>query len=257
MEIISFILVSFLAFLSTMIGSIAGAGGGFIFTPMLILLGFSPLESVSTGLALVLANSLSASYAYYKQGRISLKKTIPLGILTLPGSISGAYLLSSLNIKIFERIFGFFLIIMSIYLIINSLNKGHFSQELFNGRTLGEKNIKRAYFLTPLTGLFSGMFGIGGGILLSPTLIQIAMIPPHIATAISQFITVFSASFSLSYLILTKSVIINATLFVVISGVFGGLIGALVSKKLKARTIVLTTAIVMIMAATIILFRSL
>lgn len=249
LDILTAALLAILAIFSSIVGSIIGAGGGFIYTPLLILMGYSPREAVLTSLVMVLFNSLSASYAYYKQGRINLRKTTPLGLVTLPGSIAGSYLLSSLNIRDFKLIFGLFLILVSLYIILKNLHEKDNKPDVYDAMMLSNESIKRAYLLSPLAGVLAGMFGIGGGVLLVPTFIHIALIPTHIATATSQLITVFSAYFAFTFLTITKPILTIALPLVAAAGIAGGQVGARISKKLKAKIIKTIVALALIIAA--------
>ena len=249
------VLLSVLAVFASMVGSIIGAGGGFIYTPLLLLLGYSPKDAVSTSLAMVLFNSLSASYAYYRQGRINLRKSIPLGFLTLPGAIAGAYILSSLNIRIFRLIFGIFLIAVSSYIILKNLYERKSETGVYDARVLSDESVRRAYFISPIAGILSGMVGVGGGIILVPTFIHVALIPTHIATATSQFITIFSSYFAFTTLTIAKQNITIVTPIVAVSGVLGGQIGARISKRLKAKVIKTIIASALIITAINIILR--
>ncbi len=225
-----------LALLSSILGTLIGAGGGFIFTPILILLGFSPAEAVGTGLVMVLANSASASYVFHRQGRLSLKYGAILGVLTLPGAFIGARILTALNVQFFKIIFGIFLASISVYMILKRRNevaeeKIHASPvSLFQGNY-------RGFLIPPVAGIVAAMFGIGGGILMVPAFIYLAEIPTHIATATSKFIAVFSSLFALSMLLSLG--LLNVILLPVVAtaGLIGGQIGAVISKRVKAKTI--------------------
>ena len=256
LDLLTAVLLAGLAVLASIVGSIIGAGGGFIYTPLLILMGYPPRLAVSTSLVMVLFNSLSASYAYYRQGRIDLKKTIPLGLVTLPGSIAGSYLLSSLNINDFKLIFGLFLVVVSLYLIVKNLGEKGSQPDVYDAKVLSGENIRRAYFFSPLAGLLSGMFGIGGGVLLVPTFIHVALIPTHIATATSQLITVFSAYFAFTFLTLTKPMLTIALPLVAVSGIAGGQIGARISRRLRAKVIKTIVALALIIAAINMMIRT-
>jgi uncharacterized membrane protein YfcA len=55
------VIVALLAFLSSMVGAVVGAGGGFIFIPAASLLGLPPQQLIPSSLSMVLANAVSAS----------------------------------------------------------------------------------------------------------------------------------------------------------------------------------------------------
>ncbi|TVU39441.1 hypothetical protein EJB05_12861, partial [Eragrostis curvula] len=64
-----------------------------------------------------------------------------------------------------------------------------------------------------LTGVMSGLFGIGGGLLLNPVLLQIG-VPPKTASATTMFMILFCASMSMvQFIILGVQGIMNALLY--------------------------------------------
>lgn len=237
-----------LAVVASVVGSLMGAGGGFIYAPLLILLGYSPSEAVSTSSVMVLFNSLSASYTYYRQGRINLKKTIPLGFTTLPGSIAGAYLISSIDVSHFKLVFGAFLILIS-FIVLMKLGERGDRHDVYEAKPFSAEGVRRAYLLSPLAGLLTGMFGIGGGVLLVPTFIYVAAIPTHVATATSQLITGFSAYFAFTFLTITNRTVTISLPLVAASGIIGGQIGARISKRLRAKIIEAIVALALMIAA--------
>jgi len=76
------------------VGTLVGAGGGFLLTPVLLLVypHDSPRTITAISLAAVWANSTSGSLAYARQRRIDLRSGIIFGIATLPGAVGGALL---------------------------------------------------------------------------------------------------------------------------------------------------------------------
>ncbi|KAJ3680170.1 hypothetical protein LUZ60_016448 [Juncus effusus] len=67
-----------------------------------------------------------------------------------------------------------------------------------------------------LTGIIGGLFGMGGGLLLSPVLLHIG-VPPQIASATATFMVLFSSSMSMvQYIILGAKVTNEALIYVAI-----------------------------------------
>jgi uncharacterized protein len=75
-------------------GTVVGAGGGFILTPILLLL--YPDESAQTltaiSLTAVFFNAASGSAAYARQRRIDYRSGTIFALATIPGAIGGALL---------------------------------------------------------------------------------------------------------------------------------------------------------------------
>jgi len=89
-------------------GTVIGAGGGFILTPILLLL--YPHDSAQTltaiSLAAVFFNAASGSVAYARQRRIDFHSGTVFAIATLPGAVAGALVLeaSFQGLPIFVRL---------------------------------------------------------------------------------------------------------------------------------------------------------
>ena len=75
------------AFVIAFIFSMFGQGGGSVYSPLLILLGYSILLSTSTSLALNLITSLSAGYIFYRKKLIDYKTSF----IFAPGISLGAF----------------------------------------------------------------------------------------------------------------------------------------------------------------------
>jgi uncharacterized protein len=113
--------------ISLLIGSVSGVmsglfgiGAGIIMIPaMVFLLGFNQHLAQGTSLAIMLPPiSIFAVLEYYKTGNINIKTSIFIAIAFVLTSLLGAKLALYLNKEILQRIFGFFLLLISIRMII-------------------------------------------------------------------------------------------------------------------------------------------
>ncbi|MGH3000420.1 MAG: sulfite exporter TauE/SafE family protein, partial [Gaiellaceae bacterium] len=84
-------------------GTIVGAGGGFILTPILLLLypHDSPRTITAISLAVVFFNAASGSVAYARQRRIDYRSGVVFAIATLPGAVGGALLVGHVSRHVF------------------------------------------------------------------------------------------------------------------------------------------------------------
>ena len=192
-----------IGFLVGTLGTLIGAGGGFILMPIFfILYPNTPSEQLTAmSLCVVFFNALSGSIAYGRKGKIDYYSGFMFSIAAIPGALLGSLSTSHLSRKIFDPIFSFFLITASIYLFIRSLSKTskptNPNLNNYPTRYLKEKdgtihsliyNLKFGMILSALVGYISSVLGIGGGIIHVPALIHLLNFPVHIATATSHFI---------------------------------------------------------------------
>ncbi|WP_129690204.1 sulfite exporter TauE/SafE family protein [Gottfriedia acidiceleris] len=246
------------------VGSLIGLGGGIIIVPMLLnidhfLSAFTTVPihvAVGTSLITIVFSSLSSTLSYHKQKRIDYKSGILFLIGSVPGSLLGTYINSLLNTERFTLFFGIFLICISVFLLVSSkLNKK--IKEVHKGiiriytNDEGEAytysySLPLAISLSICIGIISGLFGIGGGILLVPMMAFLFGFPPQLAVATSMFVVMFTTlGSSISYIALGE-VNFYYILLLIPGAWFGGKIGAYINQKLKTETIALILRLVVL-----------
>ena len=156
------IILPILFFVTAIIYSSVGFGGGSTYLALLLLWGVPysifPIIALTCNIIVVSGNSIN----YIRSGNLNLRSLIPY----LIGSIPFAFIGGSLNIEkdIFEIILFFVLGIAGILLLFNFRSYGN------NSKAYKSLSI---YFSIPIgivLGFVSGLVGIGGGIFLSPIL---------------------------------------------------------------------------------------
>ncbi|MHA4811921.1 sulfite exporter TauE/SafE family protein [Flavitalea flava] len=102
------------------LGTLIGAGGGFILVPLLIFMypTLQPDSITAISMAIVACNAISGTFAYARAGRIDYKAGIQFAIFTIPGSILGVLATRYLPKYLFAIFFGILLIVMSFYLFL-------------------------------------------------------------------------------------------------------------------------------------------
>ncbi len=239
-------------------GTLIGAGGGFILVPVLLLLypEKNPETITAISLAVVFFNSLSGSAAYARIKRIDYRSGIIFALATLPGSILGSLTTPLIPRKTFNLIFGFFLLIGSIYLFIRPQKKhtnrraSRFSitRNITDADGISHTysyNLLTGTVISLLVGFLSSLLGIGGGIIHVPVMIQVLNFPVHIATATSHFVLIFM-SLSGSTVHFISGVLADGviqTLGLAIGVLIGAQLGARISKRLKGGWIIRSLAL--------------
>ncbi len=99
-----------LGFAAGVLGSMIGLGGGIIVVPVLTFFGFSPTLAASNSLFAAFSNAVASTISYSRQKRIEFSLGLKLGLLTIPGTVLGAYISSDVTPEIFKILFGFVLI---------------------------------------------------------------------------------------------------------------------------------------------------
>ena len=238
------IILSILFFVTAILYSSVGFGGGSTYLALLFIWGVPyfifPLIALACNIVVVSGNC----YNYIRAGNLNLKLLIPY----LIGSIPLAFIGGSLPIekKFFEILLFLVLAVAGILL-------------LFNFKSYEDK--KESYRKIPVVisvlvggilGFISGVVGIGGGIFLSPILFLIrAGRPKHIVTSASLFILINSLSGIIGQL--TKNAVLSEIQnywFLLLAVLIGGQVGNFLNLKIfPTRVLVLVTSCLVLFVA--------
>ncbi len=151
--LISLLVVAFLY-------SSVGHGGGSGYLALMAIFGMAPETMRSTALTLNIFVSFIAFVAYYKGGYFRPKLIFPFLLTSIPMAFVGAGI--KINPATFKIILGIFLLTA-------------IGRMLFIPSAVTEQSKEPPFIVSLMIGaflgLFSGMIGIGGGIILSPILL--------------------------------------------------------------------------------------
>jgi uncharacterized membrane protein YfcA len=184
-------------------GTIVGAGGGFILVPVLAWLpAYTHLSAEAiTGVSLVAVvfNATSAVVAYARQRRIDVGVALTLGLFAAPGSILGRAAVSQLDRHIFEALFGLVLVAIAGYLVVRQPPQhkpagegpppwGVVRRQYHLGKRVEtvDVDLRVGVVASFLIGFLAALFGVGGGLMMTPTMVALMSVPASIATATSQ-----------------------------------------------------------------------
>ena len=235
------IILSILFFITAILYSSVGFGGGSTYLALLLIWDipyfFFPIIALLCNIIVVSGNSFN----YIRAGNHNFKLIIPF----LIGSVPLAFFGGTLKIEkdIFEILLFFVLSIAGLLLLIN--NKSYENDDLI----IKKLNFIISLIIGSVLGLISGLVGIGGGIFLSPILFLLkAEKPKIIVTTSSLFILINSISGILGQLtkenILTElSNYLPLFICVFIGGLFGNYLNL---KILTSRTLAIITSLLVI-----------
>ncbi len=231
------IILSLLFFVTAILYSSVGFGGGSTYLALLLIWEIPyyifPILALCCNIIVVSGNC----YNYTKAGNLNFKLLIPF----LIGSIPFAYIGGTLPVekKIFEFLLFSVLMIAGILLLLNF--KSYDDDE--NKYNIPSNIV--SIFIGSILGFISGVVGIGGGIFLSPILFLIrAAKPKHIVTAASMFILINSLSGILGQL--SKNLVLNEIQnywFLLLAVFLGGQLGNILNLKIfSTRVLALITS---------------
>ncbi|MBE3590927.1 MAG: sulfite exporter TauE/SafE family protein [Firmicutes bacterium] len=199
------------------LGTLIGAGGGFLLVPILIMFFHVPTDiAAGTSLFVVLANAASGAASYARQGRVDYRSGAAFALATLPGAVLGARVSSLVAGRPFHILFALLLFAVAARLAVSGIAQPHaatreraddrrrgpgwFSWGRVTRRMAAADETHEWSFSLPLglgislvAGFLSSILGIGGGIVHVPALVELLSYPMHIATATSHFVLAFTA----------------------------------------------------------------
>ena len=203
--------------LAGIIAGLLGVGGGIIIVPMLVFFGKLPVNAVATSSLAIVITSISGSFQNWREGNLNFKKVISLGLPAVITAQLGVYLASHFSPLLLLSLFAI-LLFVNVYLV--SLRRRLVTIEKIS------VNEDRIFLNTILTGgaagILSGLFGVGGGVIMVP--LQMLLLGEKIKVAIQTslgviILTAISASIGHAVagnILLTEGLLIG----------FGGLVGA-------------------------------
>ena len=171
-----------------LIGTLIGAGGGFLLAPVFLFMypEMSPARLTALSLLAVCANSISGSLGYAARKQVHWPSVVLYSLAAAPGVFFGVYLSRIFPRSTFELAFAGFLFCMSIYVFWRSMPRN-------SRKAKGELHWSlRAQWLGSgvsfFVGILSSLLGIGGGIVHVPLLSEFLGYPIHLAAGTSHAI---------------------------------------------------------------------
>ena len=232
-----FIFLLILPFVSFFYASV-GHGGASGYLALMALFSVTPELMKPTALLLNLFVAALAFYYYYKEGYFNKKLFLYFAIASIPMSIIGGYI--EVDATIYKKI----LAVLLLFAILKMLN-------IFGKESIIIRELKlwQGIVIGGIIGFFSGLIGIGGGIILSPIILLFHWGKMKEAAAVSAlFIWVNSAGGLLGQL--SSGVSLNIESFglvaiALICGFFGAYYG---SKKMNNQSLRYLLAMVLVIA---------
>lgn len=237
------------------IGTLIGAGGGFVLVPLLLLLypEEQPEIITSISLAVIFANALSGSIAYARMKRIDYRSGIQFAAAAVPGAVLGAMSTTWISRHLFDGLFGLLMTAGSFFLFWKPGERrrpeqGGGSPVKGVTRTLREADGTTHVFayhpcvgiaLSIVVGYLSSFLGIGGGVIHVPVLVHLLHFPVHIATATSHFmLAIMALTGTISHIAMgTFHHGVRRALFLSVGVILGAQIGARLSRRVHGQWI--------------------
>jgi uncharacterized membrane protein YfcA len=255
-----------------------GVGGGFLMTPLLMMIGISPTVATASDANQIVAATTSGTFAHWRLGNVDFK----MGLILVSGGILGGTLGVQI-VKLLRAAGEAGAVIKITYvLMLGIIGSYMFQESLRNLKRrpspeTGVKPSKQSWFgrccdalplptrfeksgitisvfvpavLGSLVGMLAALLGVGGGFIMVPVMVYLLRMPMHVVVGTNLFQEVFTCiniTFMQAYY--NHTVDLMLALFLLFGSALGAQIGARVSNRLKADElkIVLASIVLLVM----------
>ena len=182
-------LIAYFAVLTvSVVFSMFGKGGGSLYTPVLVMLGYGVSAAIPTSLFLNLVTALVATIVFARNKLVDFKFSSIFLPGTIAGSLLGAVLSSRAPKNLLLGIFSVFLYAVGLLLIFSAKEKA--------GQQVKKLTAAMIVLVTAFAfgvGLLSSLIGVGGGLIIFPFLVLYMKYGAQMAAGANSFIVTVSS----------------------------------------------------------------
>jgi uncharacterized protein len=235
----SVVLLSLAGWISGVLAGFLGIGGGTLLVPVLVQLGFMPVQATATSSLAILVTSIAGSFQNWRMGYLDIRQVLLLGAPAVVTAFAAALLGDRIPDHLLLLGFGL-LLLLNLYLV--SLKKRVIrTAEFREGHTASMGPAIHPVLARIVTGatagFMAGLFGVGGGVILVP--LQILLLGESIKSAVRNslgVIVITSISAVLGHA-LTQNINFVAGLILGLGGLLGVQVSTRFLPKLSDRTV--------------------
>jgi uncharacterized membrane protein YfcA len=246
-----------------LLSGIFGVGGGFLMTPLLIMMGIPPTVAAASDSNQIVGASTSGTLAHLRLGNVDVK----MGILLLLGGVLGGTVGVEI-IKVLRQMGNADFLINITYVLMLGLVGGYmFVESLqsmrkakapaknepvvhtkssafarFSANLPWQMDFKRSgvrmspilpLLLGGLVGVLSAIMGVGGGFIMVPVMVYLLRMPMHVVVGTSLFQILFTCiNVTVMQSVSNHTVDFVLALILLVGSSLGAQVGAKIGKKL-------------------------
>ena len=252
------------------LSGLLGVGGGFLLTPILIMIGIPPTVAAASDSAQIVAASSSGAAAHFRLGNVDYR----MGGILLLGGLTGA----AIGVRIIRmlRMLGNADLLISLTYIfvlgtvgtlmfissVRSLRRGTIPVKGGAHRPARRTVLDRLplqmwfphsgvrhsvfvpFFACVMVGTLAAIMGVGGGFMMVPMMVYILHMPPHVAVGTDLFQIVFTSA-GITFLQATTNYTVDIVLALLLAAgsTIGAQVGARVSRLLRGEHLIIILAV--------------
>ncbi len=255
------------------LSGLVGVGGGFLMTPILMMIGVPPTVAAASDTNSIVATSSSGMAAHFRLGNVDLK----LGSVLLLGGLAGA----QVGVRIIKMLRAAgnadFVITLTYVVVLGSVGTFMFLESLHSLRRgimaaphhhsverpslLGKlpfqmrfsrSNVQHSvlvpFVLCALVGILAAVMGVGGGFIMVPMMVYLLRMPMHVAVGTDLFQILFTcAGLTVMQAVTNQTVDVVLALLVATGSTIGAQLGARVARVLRGDQLKIVLASVVLL----------
>ncbi len=262
-----------------------GVGGGFLLTPLLMMIGIPPAVAAASDSNQIVARASSGAFAPWRLGNVDFK----MGLVILIGGIAGGTV--GVQVVKYLRAMGNFEFVMKVVYVLmlglvgsamfmeswRTIRRSRSGAEV--SEQIGGAKLGQLFSILPLkmhfhrsglhtsaifpfgigatVGFMAALLGVGGGFIMVPAMIYIIGMPTIAAIGTDLFqIVLTSANVTLQQAFVNKTVDLLLALILLGGSTIGAQFGAIAGRRLKGEQIRILLAII-VLALTVKIFLDL
>jgi uncharacterized membrane protein YfcA len=250
------------------LSGLLGVGGGFLLTPILMMIGVPPTVAAASDTNSIIATSSSGVAAHFRLGNVDVK----MGAVLLLGGLTGAAIGVEI-IKILRTLGNADVLIKLTYIaVLGGVGGSMFAQSLkslrrgavvmkarkpsrpseFLNRLPFQMHFPRSnvhlsvfvpFVLCAIVGILSAIMGVGGGFIMVPMMVYLLRMPPHVAVGTDLFQILFTCS-GVTFMQATANHTVDLflALLLAVGSTIGAQVGARVSRHLRGEQLMIILA---------------
>ena len=254
---------------------LTGGGGGVFAVPLLVYgLGFAPREAVGISLASVGGTALAGVVPRLWRSEVELRTGLLFAVAGMIGAPVGSYLSTLFPETVLLVMFGCLMLVVAWRMWAKTRNpqlatgvcasesqaaadRSACQRDESGTLRMTSKCARLLVLVGLLTGVLSGMFGVGGGFVIVPALVLFSGMEIHRAVGTSLLVIfLISISGVTSYVAAGRELSLETIMQFLIGGLVGIWFGGLVARKLKGPTLQKVFAIAVVLVAVFVIVKS-
>jgi len=256
-----------------LLSGLFGVGGGFLMTPLLMMLGIPPTIAAASDSNQIIAASASGCYAHSRAGNVDIR----MGGLMLVGGLIGGTAGVQL-IKVLRLLGEADFVITVVYVVmlggigtymffesLSALRRPTRPETTKAGPSIYRRVVEALPFkmsfprskvtfsvllpllLGVLVGVLAAIMGVGGGFIMVPVMIYLLRMPMHVVVGTSLFQIMFTCiNVTVLQAKLNHTVDFELALLLLVGSVVGAQIGVRLGRRLKADQLKILMAVVVL-----------